>query len=179
MGEKRRLSENRQLASDVLQVLPPMSELHELLITLKDKKLTEGDKERVYRLTRELRSKAAEVSLLPTVEDELEGIDREVLCDRFIRLTRRLLPDAQVERWRMITEDEKNWGVWSRKPEPFEERFPHGIMPNPVYYRLPEMDAWLAELKRYVDDMERMLVIQEDRILELMERLEKESVGGG
>jgi len=79
-----------QIVSDVLQILPIMSELHELLITLKDKKLTEDDKQQVYKLTRELRAKAGEVSLLPTVGDELDGIDRNILRDRFISLENRL-----------------------------------------------------------------------------------------
>ena len=88
-----------QVVSDALQILPIMSELNELLITLKDKKLTDSDKERVYRLTREMRQKAFEVSLLPTIEDELKDIDTEVARDRLIRLAKRILPDAQMEVW--------------------------------------------------------------------------------
>ena len=88
-----------QVVSDTLQILPIMSELHELLITLKDKKLTDSDKERVYRLTREMRQKACEVSLLPTIEDELKDIDTEVARDRLIRLAKRILPDVQVKVW--------------------------------------------------------------------------------
>lgn len=92
-----RFSRDAQLISDVLQVLPIMSEIHELATSLKGKEITENDKRQLYQLSRELRAKSAKVGLLPTVEDELKGVDIGIVRDRFIRLVEELLPDAQVE----------------------------------------------------------------------------------
>ncbi len=86
-----------QLASDALQILPIMSDIYELAVTLKGREITDSDKQLLYSLTRELRSKASEVGLLPTIEDELRDIDMEIVRDRFARLVKRILPDAQVE----------------------------------------------------------------------------------
>jgi len=86
-----------QLASDALQILPIMSEIYELAVTLKGREITDSDKERLYKLSRELRKRSAEVGLLPTIEDELRDIDIGVVRDGFARLVKRILPGAQVE----------------------------------------------------------------------------------
>lgn len=102
MSESNQSNKVSQLASDALQVLPIMSEIYQLVMSLKDKEVTDDDKEKLYRLTRELRSKAAEVSLLPTIEDELKGVDIDDVRDRMIRISERLLFKCPVQ----VLEDE-------------------------------------------------------------------------
>ena len=97
MEVNKRSNKAAQLASDVLQILPIMSEIYQLAVTLKGKEITDDDKERMYKLSRELRRKSSEVSLLPTVEDELKDIDIEEPHNKFACLVREILPGAQVE----------------------------------------------------------------------------------
>ena len=97
MEVTKRSNKAVQLASDALQILPIMSEIYGLAVTLKGKEITDGDKRRMYKLSRELRRKSSKVGLLPTIEDELKDVDIEEVRNKFACLVKEILPGAQVE----------------------------------------------------------------------------------
>lgn len=97
MEVTKRSNKAVQLASDALQILPIMSEIYGLAVTLKGKEITDGDKRRMYKLSRELRRKSSKVGLLPTIEDELKDVDIEEVRNKFACLVKEILPGAQIE----------------------------------------------------------------------------------
>ena len=73
---------------NALSMVPSLSSLHMFVNSIKDKPLNESLRKNIYANSRQLRDKAIRYSFLPSLEDEIRGINKRTLKSRIIRLSK-------------------------------------------------------------------------------------------
>jgi len=86
-------TDNPQIAIDALKILPVMSEIFNLALTLQEETLQYSIINHIKKLTRSLRKKSSQLGLLPTVEDGIKDINIEEIRSRFTRLAEKIQDD--------------------------------------------------------------------------------------
>lgn len=77
--------ENPAVIGDSLQVAPMLSELHQAVSFLKERKMAPEMYSLLSKRLKALRSVASDVSMLPSAEEELRSVDKKKLKRRFGR----------------------------------------------------------------------------------------------
>lgn len=86
-------SDNPKVAFDTLQILPIMSDIFNMSVKLKGEMLQNNIINYLYKLTRTLRGKSSELSLLPAFEDEMKDVDVDEIRSRLIQLSEKILEE--------------------------------------------------------------------------------------
>ncbi len=73
---------------NALSMLPSLSSLHMFVNSIKDKPINARLRKNLYLDSRQLRDKAIRYSFLPSLEDEIRGINKRTLRSRITRLSK-------------------------------------------------------------------------------------------
>jgi hypothetical protein len=78
-------NENPHVISDSIQVVPILSELCEAILALKERVITPELLSFISNRLKLLRNIASNVSMIPSLEEEIKGIDKKKFKSRFSR----------------------------------------------------------------------------------------------